>query len=790
MASNAGSDIFNHNVEAITSRGGLVDTEWLECVRHAGCRMAWVDTGRSGLPNIAYTKPDGKKIHLHSSFDPRGEAKRAISALGSWAGRHAILYGLGCGYYAEVLGEAVGQASPGALTVMECNPELALAALEEVDLTPIAGMKEARIFIGPGEKVVQAATARMRDLEAGRNDIAASIYVHPVAYSALPKEELSVRSFLCRIREGIYITNGDKDIKIAALYESIRKKIFSGVPLSDKDIGLLFCEAVQFEDRFFFFESSFEPVKMPDDVTSALVISLSMIGDVVNASAAFNGLRSRYPGARLVFLTEEPSPILYENSRVIDRVAKYSRQSIVREFSESPTAKNLMLCAERFNGILDDLRKEGFDTVFNLHPSARSALIAGALDVRPERRIGYSVGRDGVSKMRGNIWGLGKLLDRMPTALLPEEKFIRVIGLAPEKRESGVCVPKTPDGPWFWSPQHGFEEAVGVFPFGAVPVRCWGEEKFTEVCRHLMDDGRKVIVFAGPVQAEREGAERICGKLGAGASVGACDRLDQLGFALRNVKLLITNDTGPMHIAGAVGTRCLTVGGPSYAVPYSPVGHITVVPTMPCIGCWPISVCDKGTCFDLIKPDHIAELATAMLNLGPEGALAEYTGTVADGRYPHFLLTTGVYDSITPRYQIRFRDGITIEDTVATEVIRLAAFNVISMIEAEKLGREISAHELDLPGISSPFSAERAADEVRLRYKFVKYNTTIVIQNIAFTVERLSVPVNNPDLVFDEPKLYPIKVMIDFLGKAGMGESKQAALEIMKVFLDKIKILF
>ncbi len=501
------------------------------------------------------------------------------------------------------------------------------------------------------------------------------------------------------------------------LSERIESAVSSGGTFSYNDTALLFVESLHSEKRFLFFDAKYERTDPPPDAKSILLISLSNIGDVIAASAVFNGLREKYPDARIVFLTERPSGSLYAGNPDIDRVIEYSPKEIGGGFHEDQSLESLDAACGRFIDFLCELRAENFDTVLNLHASARSALIAGAAVADPSRRIGYSVGSDGTAVVRGNIWMHAYVGARIPAVRAPEETHIRTLGLAPSVRKTGVRLNQiTPP-----AETGAGTRTIGVNLFASVREREWGEEKFSRLCRMLRDEmGCGVMIFAGPSARERKGAERVCDSLGGGVERCVGVPLDEQARAAGRCDLFITNDTGPMHVAGAVSTRCLAIHGPTNMLPYSSIGHIGISAAIPCAGCGTFTRCEDRKCFKLIEPEQVARGAEVMLERGPRGALEEFAGMLDDGKFPHGMITGGVYESITPRYLLRLRSAMPAESSIASELTRIGIFNVMRMIEAGGLdsGRRTAA--ADHPGLAAPFSPETALREVLKRHEFFK----------------------------------------------------------------------
>lgn len=705
------------NIAAIEGAGGFVDAQWIEGAR-AG--TAEVVSGAGGLWNIAVMKPGGGALHLHSTRDPEREAARFVGGAAAWRGRHAVLYGPGCGYAVDALALRVGPR--GAVTALECSPDIARAVLDNVDLLPLLSYGNVALFFGPGEKVITRAWRRIRDMESrDAGDPVARLLVHQPSLQLLPPSETAVRAFLSRLKGGCFLESLHGNIGAMRRFNTLHKKMLLEQPLDDADMALLFVENAYAEKRFVYHESLFERADPPGRAENVLIISLSSIGDVVTSSTVFAGLRDLYPRARIVFLTEQPNPVLYERCGLLDGVIGYSRGRIAGAFSGDAGIEELDRGCAAFLELLERVRAEKFDAVFNLHLSARSAILAGALDA--PGRVGFFVGRDGMPLLRGNFWTRAKMLQVMPHGLIQEENNLRVLGLSPRVRDTHVRVPDD-DGPgdYVWPPLLAHPargRMVGLNPASSVVSRIWGVDKYMDLCRIMTRDmGLDVLVFGGVSEPEQQLVGMICDAAGPRATPCLGAPLDQAAWAARQCRLFVTNDTGPMHIAGAAGARCLVIGGPSNTLPYRANGHICVAANIHCFGCSPLSQCTHRQCFEMVRPAHVAFLIEIMLANNPANALKRLHGTPEDGVFPHLLLTTGVHETVAPRWHIFLRHPRPAESFMAGEFWRIAIYNVMHLLDANALKTGSHPAGIDHPGLGSPVSPERAVADIRLRYDF------------------------------------------------------------------------
>src|SRR5690606_7443429 len=111
-------------------------------------------------------------------------------------------------------------------------------------------------------------------------------------------------------------------------------------------------------------------------------------------------------------------------------------------------------------------------------------------------------------------------------------------------------------------------------------VKQWPPERFGEAAAMLARDPGARIVFTGaPEDAPLvDAALARARELGApAASISGGTDLVQLAALLGQCRALVTGDTGPMHLAAAVGTPVVAIFGPSMPWRYGPLGHARVV---------------------------------------------------------------------------------------------------------------------------------------------------------------------------------------------------------------------
>jgi ADP-heptose:LPS heptosyltransferase len=164
---------------------------------------------------------------------------------------------------------------------------------------------------------------------------------------------------------------------------------------------------------------------------------------------------------------------------------------------------------------------------------------------------------------------------------------------------------------------------VGIHVSGGRAIKQWDVDRFAEVAARLIDEQRATVVLTGSV-ADRPLVERVTRSLAPRAVIDATADVDLLELAamLQQLDLLVTGDTGPMHLAYTVGTPVVAVFGPSAPHRYGPVGPADriVRVDLPCSPCnrirQPPSRCLGHTpdCLTAVSVDAVFDAARSLLD--------------------------------------------------------------------------------------------------------------------------------------------------------------------------------
>jgi heptosyltransferase-2 len=200
----------------------------------------------------------------------------------------------------------------------------------------------------------------------------------------------------------------------------------------------------------------------------------------------------------------------------------------------------------------------------------------------------------GVGRLRGTATdGRSVLLeDRVdPAALRPLHRidaYKLLLGqeFSGEPRAQRVAPPPATVERWRGRLPPGAGPVVGLVPGSNAPARRWPAGRFGEVAAWLASRGARVVVTGSKAEADLTArvASRAGGSLDAGGRTDAAD----LAALLSLCDLVVTNDTGAMHLAGAVGTPTVSLWGSSDPMEVRQVGaqdDRVTGPDLPCRPC-------------------------------------------------------------------------------------------------------------------------------------------------------------------------------------------------------------
>jgi heptosyltransferase-2 len=313
-----------------------------------------------------------------------------------------------------------------------------------------------------------------------------------------------------------------------------------------------------------------------------LVKGNNWLGDSVMSLPMLRSLREMLPKARITVLTKSIFADLYRGAPYVDEVIPHERDGL-----------------GTWVGTVRELRRRKFDAAIVLPRSFSAAFLAWS--ARVPRRIGYAT--DG---RRAFLTEAPELLGVRRHRVLHFHHLLSALGEPPPVRAPRLEIQA--DAAYWAEGKLPGDSWIGINPGATYGIaKQWFPDRFMELGRRLASRGR-LVVTGGP--AESALGERIARGAG-GVNLSGKTDISQLAAVIARCRLFITNDTGPMHVADAVGVPIVAVFGPTDWIVTPPFGkkHALVRHEVDCSPCLR-RACPLGH-HDCMKRVNVAEVERA-----------------------------------------------------------------------------------------------------------------------------------------------------------------------------------
>ncbi|MEW6441361.1 MAG: glycosyltransferase family 9 protein [bacterium] len=356
-----------------------------------------------------------------------------------------------------------------------------------------------------------------------------------------------------------------------------------------------------------------------------LLLNLMRMGDLIQTTPLIEALRRRSPEARIDLVYNEAFREVASRMDA-DRLHPFP----LRDFgSRAGDGRGTAEACAFLQEYVSSVNRDGpYDLVFNLTPSRSAASLASLF--RARSRLGMGLEEDGtwlpqdpwaaylvavMSNRRANpfhlvdIWRRSLGLDGARTLHLRlgaedaerGRQLLAGCGVRPEK-----------------------DVLIGLQVSASQKEKCWSEREFIRLGRALSQGlGARVLVFG--VAAEAPQCARVAAGVPEAVNLAGRTDLGSLAACLQACRLLVTNDTGTLHVATAVATPVLVVSvGPVFFRETGPYGegHAVLQAAVPCAPCPFDASCQKPVCKETVRAELVYGAALQMLRFGrvlPDG---------------------------------------------------------------------------------------------------------------------------------------------------------------------------
>ena len=273
-----------------------------------------------------------------------------------------------------------------------------------------------------------------------------------------------------------------------------------------------------------------------------LLIRFSSIGDIVLTTPVIRCLRKQFPEADIHYITKEQFLPVLEANPHLDKV------HVIRDDIDE---------------VLPRLKKERFDHIIDLHKNIRS------------RRLCLHLGMkcSSFDKINFKKWlAVNFKVDRLPDVHVVDRYFGAVAGLRVANDQAGLeyFIPEDEEDTIDWLPEPHRSGFIAWAIGGNHNTKVYPEESIAEVCSSI---SRPVVLLGGEEDADR--GDRIAAAAGSHVfNASGKSTLNQSASLVSRADLVLTNDTGMMHVAAAFRKKIISFWGntiPAFGMyPYMP----------------------------------------------------------------------------------------------------------------------------------------------------------------------------------------------------------------------------
>ncbi len=331
-----------------------------------------------------------------------------------------------------------------------------------------------------------------------------------------------------------------------------------------------------------------------------LIVKLSAIGDVVHTLPSLAALRKRYPDAHITWVIEEASADIIEGHPCLDRIIISRRKSWIMNLRRLHDVQKTI---GEIRSFITSLRDREYDIVVDLHGLLKSAILVFLS--RGKRRVGY----DSMQELSGLFLNEKVYEDMNKHAVDRYLDIVRYLGARADKPEFHIHIEEEnrrraeqlleKNG---INPKDRF---IAINPMALWDTKVWENDKCAELCDRIIGELNLPVVFTGGRDGRMVRRIRSLMRLPSSDLTGRTTLRD-LAYLYDLAALVVTTDTGPMHVAAAVGTPTVALFGPTGPARTGPygTGHTVVRKNLPCSPCF-LKKCETRRCMEMISVEEV-----------------------------------------------------------------------------------------------------------------------------------------------------------------------------------------
>lgn len=340
-----------------------------------------------------------------------------------------------------------------------------------------------------------------------------------------------------------------------------------------------------------------------------LIVKLSAIGDVIHTLPSLSALRKFYPEANITWAIEEDSSDIVKDHPYLNRVVISRRKRWMADLKSPHRASRTIKEVKAF---IRTLRGRSYDLVIDFHGLFKSSLVV--LLSGGKRKLGY----DSMQELSGLFLNEKIHEDMEKHAVDRYLDFVCYLGSDVGEKE--FLIPVREDNKDIvrnllsTNKIDRKDKIVAVNPVAFWETKLWEDDKFAELCDRIAEDLKAKVILTGD---RSDGMIEHIQSLMSHPSVnlGGQTTLRDLAHLYSLSSVVVTTDSGPMHIAAAMRTPVVALFGPtdpSRTGPYGE-GHIVIRKEISCSPCF-LKKCNSKKCMEEITVEEVFQAVEEIIN--------------------------------------------------------------------------------------------------------------------------------------------------------------------------------
>lgn len=337
-----------------------------------------------------------------------------------------------------------------------------------------------------------------------------------------------------------------------------------------------------------------------------LIVKLSAIGDVIHTLPALNAIRKHYPDASITWLVEEDAAPLVQGHKALNRVLVSKRKhwlKALRSLSFLRTIKEVY-------GFIKALRDTRYDMILDFQALLKSGILIAL--ARGRRKIGFGKGLEHMEHSYIFLNERIPAVDMEIHALSRGMMLLNAVGIPANEVEYKLPISdhdrKKIDELMKQLGINGEKSLIAINPVAKWETKLWTNKKFSQLADLLIDRYDAKIVFTGGPDDRPPIQDIMAAMKGQAVNLAGLTTLKMLAALYQKMVFVVSTDTGPMHMAAAVGTPVVALFGPTAPWRTGPFGsgHQIVRGGPECSPCFKRE-CKTIDCMELISVQQVID---------------------------------------------------------------------------------------------------------------------------------------------------------------------------------------